>query len=120
MALRDQRDRRPPARDVTHRQRFRTWHGQGENSARLICRYASSRSVSEPEIDPPTLQKPNLPAAFRKIGDNAETTALQESSVSRPRLVGLGFKTLVFWEKTGAGEGIRTLDPNLGKVVLYP
>ena len=25
-----------------------------------------------------------------------------------------------FPEKTGAGEGIRTLDPNLGKVVLYP
>ena len=25
-----------------------------------------------------------------------------------------------FIEKTGAGEGIRTLDPNLGKVVLYP
>ena len=23
-------------------------------------------------------------------------------------------------EKPGAGEGIRTLDPNLGKVVLYP
>ena len=23
-------------------------------------------------------------------------------------------------EKTGAGKGIRTLDPNLGKVVLYP
>jgi hypothetical protein len=23
------------------------------------------------------------------------------------------------WE-IGAGEGIRTLDPNLGKVVLYP
>ena len=23
-------------------------------------------------------------------------------------------------KKTGAGEGIRTLDPNLGKVVLYP
>jgi hypothetical protein len=22
-------------------------------------------------------------------------------------------------EKTGAGEGIRTLDPDLGKVVLY-
>ncbi len=22
--------------------------------------------------------------------------------------------------RTGAGEGIRTLDPNLGKVVLYP
>jgi hypothetical protein len=25
-----------------------------------------------------------------------------------------------FPKKTGAGEGIRTLDPNLGKVVLYP
>ena len=23
-------------------------------------------------------------------------------------------------EADGAGEGIRTLDPNLGKVVLYP
>ena len=27
---------------------------------------------------------------------------------------------LIFRGKTGAGEGIRTLDPNLGKVVLYP
>jgi hypothetical protein len=25
-----------------------------------------------------------------------------------------------FGRKFGAGEGIRTLDPNLGKVVLYP
>ncbi len=25
-----------------------------------------------------------------------------------------------FPEKNGAGEAIRTLDPNLGKVVLYP
>ena len=24
------------------------------------------------------------------------------------------------FKKSGAGEGIRTLDPNLGKVVLYP
>ena len=24
------------------------------------------------------------------------------------------------YQKIGAGEGIRTLDPNLGKVVLYP
>jgi hypothetical protein len=29
-------------------------------------------------------------------------------------------KPLVFLRKSGAGEGIRTLDPNLGKVVLYP
>ena len=31
-----------------------------------------------------------------------------------------GKKCLIFLRKNGAGEGIRTLDPNLGKVVLYP
>jgi hypothetical protein len=30
------------------------------------------------------------------------------------------FKLLISVKKSGAGEGIRTLDPNLGKVVLYP
>ena len=30
------------------------------------------------------------------------------------------FKPLISSRKFGAGEGIRTLDPNLGKVVLYP
>jgi hypothetical protein len=30
------------------------------------------------------------------------------------------FNFLIFLRKSGAGEGIRTLDPNLGKVVLYP
>lgn len=29
-------------------------------------------------------------------------------------------KALRFEGDFGAGEGIRTLDPNLGKVVLYP
>ena len=29
-------------------------------------------------------------------------------------------KRWIFLRKFGAGEGIRTLDPNLGKVVLYP
>jgi hypothetical protein len=29
-------------------------------------------------------------------------------------------KPLIFLGNPGAGEGIRTLDPNLGKVVLYP
>ena len=29
-------------------------------------------------------------------------------------------KSVIFLRKFGAGEGIRTLDPNLGKVVLYP
>jgi hypothetical protein len=29
-------------------------------------------------------------------------------------------KSAYLLRETGAGEGIRTLDPNLGKVVLYP
>jgi hypothetical protein len=29
------------------------------------------------------------------------------------------FVRLCHFEKSGAGEGIRTLDPDLGKVVLY-
>lgn len=32
----------------------------------------------------------------------------------------MGLDRKAFVKKTGAGEGIRTLDPNLGKVVLYP
>ena len=30
------------------------------------------------------------------------------------------FVPVKFWPSIGAGEGIRTLDPDLGKVVLYP
>ena len=29
-------------------------------------------------------------------------------------------RTAEMYGSNGAGEGIRTLDPNLGKVVLYP
>ena len=31
-----------------------------------------------------------------------------------------GSESLILLEEIGAGEGIRTLDPDLGKVVLYP
>ena len=31
-----------------------------------------------------------------------------------------GQNSLILLKNSGAGEGIRTLDPNLGKVVLYP
>ncbi len=36
----------------------------------------------------------------------------------RPRRA--AYKSLISLKNSGAGEGIRTLDPNLGKVVLYP
>ena len=29
-------------------------------------------------------------------------------------------KSIIILKKNGAGDGIRTHDPNLGKVVLYP
>ncbi len=60
---------------------------------------------------------------------------MRSASVLRIYLRGAGFhpgsgetkngpegrsKQLIFLRKSGAGEGIRTLDPNLGKVVLYP
>jgi hypothetical protein len=40
-------------------------------------------------------------------------------SVSRGRPRGGRIKRFNFHKKFGAGEEIRTLDPNLGKVVLY-
>ena len=43
-----------------------------------------------------------------------------ERSGKRKRLCHEKAKSLTWLEETGAGEGIRTLDPNLGKVVLYP
>lgn len=47
---------------------------------------------------------------------------LRASSVLADAIPDLGnvAKSVVFLRKSGAGEGIRTLDPNLGKVVLYP
>ena len=55
-----------------------------------------------------------------KIGDNMETMAVSEVPCLQKFKGRPSAKSLIFWEKTGAGEGIRTLDPNLGKVVLYP
>jgi hypothetical protein len=43
------------------------------------------------------------------LGSGKQKTVLMDRS-----------KRLIFLRKSGAGEGIRTLDPNLGKVVLYP
>ena len=52
------------------------------------------------------------------------TAAGEERPNRLPRLLPRGeseeLKSLLSYWKTGAGEGIRTLDPNLGKVVLYP
>ncbi len=44
---------------------------------------------------------------MRKAGTRRSGLLRSHAPVQRP-------------EENGAGEGIRTLDPNLGKVVLYP
>ena len=45
------------------------------------------------------------------------------SSAGNRAKTGCALERFVFnfvsWRKFGAGEGVRTLDPNLGKVVLY-
>jgi hypothetical protein len=46
---------------------------------------------------------------------NKMREALPHHTTSAPT-----FKKTILLSKLGAGEGIRTLDPNLGKVVLYP
>jgi hypothetical protein len=40
-------------------------------------------------------------------------------AAKRKARLSAGLRQLRQFEKSGAGEGIRTLDPDLGKVVLY-
>jgi hypothetical protein len=49
---------------------------------------------------------------FTILGDQATKT-------TKPPRGGLSFGYCFANESSGAGEGIRTLDPDLGKVVLY-
>ncbi len=51
-----------------------------------------------------------------QCADNA--AALSPCKQKQPLKTALN--RLILLKKIGAGEGIRTLDPNLGKVVLYP
>ena len=60
------------------------------------------------------LQSETARAATRAVSDPVNL-ALRASGLQAK--VATGQETL---ETLGAGEGIRTLDPNLGKVVLYP
>jgi hypothetical protein len=52
-----------------------------------------------------------------KLTANGARHPLTRSDPQRPAT---RRKPLICREIIGAGEGIRTLDPNLGKVVLYP
>ena len=53
---------------------------------------------------------------FRHGGHHVDTRLeKRRAAFRRP-----SHNALISLRKFGAGEGIRTLDPNLGKVVLYP
>ena len=52
-----------------------------------------------------------FPRASPALANGAGKQKTVPRGRSKPRIV---------LRKSGAGEGIRTLDPNLGKVVLYP
>ena len=60
----------------------------------------------------PTLTEPAL---FIRGG----RAAIKQRNAPDMRL-GASGNSIDIEEETGAGEGIRTLDPDLGKVVLYP
>ena len=68
--------------------------------------------------------------AFDLLVEKSRVEFLEPDPESR-KLIGGPFSHRLFeifevrrnrlpWKKIGAGEGIRTLDPDLGKVVLYP
>lgn len=64
-------------------------------------------------IERPRLRVATLPNAnFPRVGNRREKRSKTEKAARR-RLV---CNHLIFLIETGAGEGIRTLDPNLGKV----
>ena len=73
----------------------------------------------------PELDRPIESAAQRPVGLAVRTLTCClpaqksiEGKQKTPRRA--SFNCLIFRKKIGAGEGIRTLDPDLGKVVLYP
>ena len=63
--------------------------------------------TAEPAIPPPPTFCAVLPLSF-------QIAVAGPWKQKRPRRA--AWKSLVFLRKSGAGEGIRTLDPNLGKI----
>ncbi len=69
-------------------------------------------------VAPPDLRQASRRRGFIRLQQAYTTLGLSPCKQKRPRRTAFNF--LIFLRRYGAGEGIRTLDPNLGKVVLYP
>ena len=76
----------------------------------LSCFAACARRQSSPRVP----AGPNASTADRAAVGPSQKTYKKPANVA-----GIP-KSLKQFRNFGAGEGIRTLDPNLGKVVLYP
>jgi hypothetical protein len=74
------------------------WNREVQNAAMQTLSHATKSRIVLP---------PCFPGTARRA----------EKQIPRPRDL---LNLFISMEETGAGEGIRTLDPNLGKVVLYP
>lgn len=80
--------------------------------ARSAGRWRSDEAAhAEADREPAASRHSLLPPCFPSLrvrGGKQKTTPKDRSD------------SLIRLKKIGAGEGIRTLDPDLGKVVLYP
>jgi hypothetical protein len=75
--------------------------------------YDSFGTLLMPKVAASPLQ--HASCCFPHASPVSQTEAGKQKTAPRDRS-----KPLISLRKSGAGEGIRTLDPNLGKVVLYP
>ncbi len=92
----------------------------------LSCGSAVVPSQTVVRTELRTTTAPTMPNVIESPPDCAfwcfphASPALASGAGKRPTAPKERSKPLISLRKTGAGEGIRTLDPNLGKVVLYP
>ena len=79
---------------------------------------SAAQSRFDPRLEPPNLRFRRRPLSAWCFHPASELPPKGPWKQKRPWRAAQ--KSLIFLRKYGAGEGIRTLDPNLGKVVLYP
>ena len=103
--------------------------GRGSTMGFPICalKHAQERRGGTPQRSEKRLFDMVLPSEAAEIALNYAFCCFPPASPAfrsgagkqkTPRRASRNFLNLL--GETGAGEGIRTLDPNLGKVVLYP
>ncbi len=91
---------------------------EGIAQADRVCFAGAIRRIEHRVSSLPRRADSALPYALRCFPHASPTT--DAVSGKHSGALEAAAKTLILFRKNGAGEGIRTLDPDLGKVVLYP